>query len=127
MIQRIGRGCSLAALVLVVLSAQTPKPQAVDGTPLWRAKLAFERARANVLESRFADAASALRDASKALADYEKASPGPHAETARFIRGELDSYAPQIVRNHADALDRIDLWRQPIDDWYADTHPSARQ
>jgi len=127
MIQRIGRGCGLAALALFLLPAQTPQPQAVDGTPLLRAKLALEMARARVLEDRYADASAALRDASKALADYEKDSPGPHAETARFIRGELDSYARQIVRNHADALDRIDLWRQPVDQWYADIRPSARQ
>jgi hypothetical protein len=116
----------ITIVAAVSLSAQTA-PQPVDGTPLWRAKLALEMARARVLENRYADASASLRDASKALADYEKASPGPHAETARFIRGELDSYASQIVRNHADALDRIDLWRQPVDQWYADIHPSARQ
>jgi hypothetical protein len=96
MIQRIGRGCGLAALVLLLVSAQTPQPQPVDGTPLLRAKLALEMARARVLEDRFADAAASLRDASKALADYAKDSPGPHAETALFIRGELDSYAAQM-------------------------------
>jgi hypothetical protein len=127
MIQRIGRGCALAALVLLLVSAQTPQPQPVDGTPLLRAKLALEMARARVLEDRFADAAASLRDASKALADYAKDSPGPHAETALFIRGELDSYAAQIVRNHADALDRIDLWRQPVEQWYGAIRPSARQ
>lgn len=127
MIQRIGRGCGLAALFLFLVSAQTPQPQPVDGMPLLRAKLALETARARVLEDRFADAAAALRDASKALTDYAKDSPGPHAETARFIRSELESYATQIVRNHADAVDRIDLWRQPVEQWYADIRPSGRQ
>src|ERR1051326_1923678 len=46
------------------------------GTPLPRAKRALERARARVLEDRYTDAAAALRDASKSLADYERDSPG---------------------------------------------------
>lgn len=117
----------LCTIVAAVGLAAQPAPQPVDGTPLWRAKLAFELARARVLENRYADAAAALRDASKALADYEKASPGPHAETSRFIRGELDVYAPRMVRNHEDALDRIDLWRQPIDEWYASLRKPAGQ
>jgi len=120
----IGRVVLCAALAMGGAVAQTQK---VDGTPLWRAKLALEMARARVLEDRFADASASLRDASKALADYEKDSPGPHAETARFIRQEIEAYAPRIVRNHEDALDRIDLWRQPIDQWYGDVHKSARQ
>lgn len=119
-----GRILLCAALAMGGIVAQT---QRVDGTPLLRAKLALEMARARVLEDRFADASASLRDASRALADYQKDSPGPHAETARFIRQELDAYAPRIVGNHADALDRIDLWRQPVEQWYADTHKSARQ
>ena len=108
------------------LGAQTAA-QPVDGTPLLRAKLAFEMARARVLENRFADAGTTLRDAAQALADYQRDFPGPHAETAQFIRGEIEQYGARIERNHEDALDRIDLWRLPVERWYADLHRSARR
>jgi len=116
------RLCFGAMLAVFAAGGQTGKAIPVDGTPLWRAKLALETARARVLENRYDAASGALRDTAHALADYEKLSPGPHAETARFIRQEIESYGPQIARRHEDALDRIDLWRGPIDEWYRDVH-----
>lgn len=108
-------------VVCFALPAQT-REVPVDGTPLLRAKLALELARSRVLENRYDDASAALRLASKALGDYAKLSPGPHAETADFIRQEIARYSPRVIRNQQDALDRIDLWSEPVDKWYADTH-----
>jgi hypothetical protein len=106
------------------LVAQTrgSRDRSYDGTPLLKAKLALEMARNDVLESRFSHAASALREASKSLADYEALSPGPHAETAAFIRQEIDAYAKRIVRDHSDALDHIDLWLGPVNKWASALH-----
>jgi len=109
----------LLCAVLAVFTLGAQKTQPLDGTPLLRAKLALEMARARVLEDRYADASAALRDASRSLIDYIKDSPGPHAETADFIRQEIDVLAPRLPRNHEDTIDRIDLWRRPIDQWYA--------
>lgn len=112
------------------LSAQTAARY--DGTPLLKAKLALDRAQSTALEHRYADTAAALRDASKALGDFARDFPGPHAETADFIRREIDSYAPGLARRDRnldpqDARDRIELWREPVDHWYAELHPSAPQ
>jgi hypothetical protein len=104
--------------IVIACGAQTPAPKIpYDGTPLLKTKLALELARARVREDRFQDAASALRDAAHALADYEKLSPGPHAETAEFIRHEIEAYASKIGRNHEDAADRIDLWLERANRW----------
>jgi hypothetical protein len=105
-----------AILAVFGLGAQNTPP--ADGTPLLRAKLSLEMARARVLEDRYDDASSALRDASKALANYERDSPGPRAHTARNIRQEIDAFVPRIPHNRQDAVDRIDIWRGPIEKWY---------
>src|SRR5690242_1815945 len=93
-----------AAVVTLIASAQSPqtKPQPVNGTPLLRAKLALETARARALEDRNTEVSPALRDASKALRDYENLSPGPHAETAAYIRQEIDSFARRASRDRED-------------------------
>jgi hypothetical protein len=109
----------VALCVGLVAQTRDSRDRSYDGTPLLKAKLALEMARGAVLENRFDDAAKALRDASKALADYEVLSPGPHAETSAFIRQEIDSYARRIVRDHSDALDHIDLWLIPVNKWQA--------
>src|SRR5690242_20367925 len=115
-IVRMLRVLGCAVLMMLAAGAQTPRP--VDGTPLLRAKLALEMAHARVLENRFDAAGAALRDASKALADYENLSPGPHAETSAFIRTEMNTYAKNIAHEHGDALVRIELWQEPVDHWY---------
>ena len=112
-----------AAVVTLIASAQSPhsQPQQVDGTPLLRAKLSLEMARSRALEDRYAEVSSALRDASKALRDYENLSPGPHAETAAYIRQEIDSFARRASRDREDTVDRIQMWLGVVNQWYTAT------
>jgi hypothetical protein len=111
------------AIVALLASAQSPqtRPQPVDGTPLLRAKLALEMARSRALEDRYTDVSSALRDASKALRDYENLSPGPHAETAAYMRQVIDSFARRASRDRDDAVDRIQMWLGVVNQWYTAT------
>ena len=82
---------------------------------------ALETARSRALEDRYTEVSSALRDASKALRDYENLSPGPHAETAAFIRQEIDSFARRASRDRDDTVDRIEMWLGVVNQWYTAT------
>src|SRR5689334_2572137 len=118
------RGLLIVLGMCLAAAAQTPLPakRSVDGTPLLKARLALEQARSRVVEDRFDDAAESLRNASKALADYQDASPGPHAETAAYVREEIDTYARRIARDHSDAFDHIALWLNRVNQWRPDKH-----
>src|SRR5690242_3384798 len=89
------------------------------GTPLLSARLSLQLAKSRILEQRDAEAATALRSAAQALADYERLSPGPHDWEAEYIRGQLLDYAARLSWNESEMLDRIEyLWFSPINDWY---------
>lgn len=120
--------CKTLLCAIIAAGALGAQPaERVDGTPLWRARLALEMARARVVENRYTDASASLRDAATALADFARDFPGPHAETAAFIRQKMEAYAPNLAGNPTDALDRIDLWRQPVERWYGETHKAPPQ
>ncbi len=89
----------------------------VEGSmPLLEARDNLELARARVLEAKFKDARAPLRAAAQDLANYETLY-GAHAADVEYLRGQIDAYAQTIVRDHANAANRINAWLQPIDKW----------
>jgi Tfp pilus assembly protein PilX len=114
------RAFLLFAISAASLPAQrpaAPAPRVYDGTPLLRATLALEKARSRVLEERFTEAPAALRDAEKALRDYERDEPGPHADRSATMRQEIESAIDRGFRDPSDTVDRINVWLGELAAW----------
>ena len=91
----------------------------VEGTmPLLEARQNLRLARMRVLEDKYKDARAPLEAAVQNLAEFEKLSPGPHAQDAAYLREKIEAYAHVISRHPADALMQIDAWLDPIEKWY---------
>jgi hypothetical protein len=45
----------------------------------------------------------------------------PHAETAAYIRQEIDSFARRASRDQHDTTDRIEMWLGVVNQWYMAT------
>jgi hypothetical protein len=90
----------------------------VEGSmPLLEARQNLELAHMRVLESKFKDARAPLRAAAQDLANYEKLSPGPHANDAEYLRQQIEAYSQTIAHRPAHAAQQIEMWLQPIDKW----------
>jgi hypothetical protein len=85
--------------------------------PLLRAKENLTLARERVLAGKYKAARMPLKSAAEALANYQKLSPGPHANEAGDLRLQMDAYADRVGRDHSDALDRIRDWSGKVDAW----------
>jgi hypothetical protein len=84
--------------------------------PLLKAQQNLSLARSRIAEGKFKDAVSPLRAAAQGLAEYETFSPD-HALAAENMREQIDTYAHEIRHDHADALQRIDLWSSRVNQW----------
>jgi hypothetical protein len=94
----------------------------VEGNmPLLGAQQNLRLARMRVLEQKFKDARAPLRAAAQDLADYEKLSPGPRAQDAEYLRGQIEAYSRTIAHDHAAAANQIDAWLAPIEKWNGET------
>lgn len=74
-------------------------------------------ARSRVLEGKYKDAKAPLRAAAQALRDFERQFPGPQAQQAEYMRGQMLNLAHIIHHDHADAIRLIDEWLTPVDQW----------
>ncbi len=86
--------------------------------PLLRARQNLGLARARVLENKFKDAAAPLRAAADALDDYRRISPGPQGVTAASMAHDIRTFADAVHRLHGDALQKIDAWMGPVNQWF---------
>ena len=86
--------------------------------PLLRVKENLDLARTRVLENKAKEAAAPLEAAVRGLDQYAKLlSPGPRVEEARYLAGQIDSYAGTVRRDHSHALEFIDVWLDKVNTW----------
>ena len=103
--------------LLAVLSA-VKRERASTEMPLLSARQNLMLARSRVLEQKYADATLPLREAAEALSSFEALFPGPRAEAAHAMREDILAYAREIAHHHTDALDKINEWLDPVNQWY---------
>ncbi len=108
----------LAAIPAAVVNVRNQ-----DAMPLLKAKQNLELAKVRVLDGKYKDAVMPLRAAAEGLADYERVSPGPHAQDAEYLRQQLLSYSDQVTHHHDEADVRIDGWLDQVNAWYHGTAP----
>jgi hypothetical protein len=109
----------LLSLILVgAASASTVRIDVNEGTPLLSVSLSLQLARSRILEARPEPAAEALREAARHLTDVEALFPGPEAEQAEYMRGQILEQSARIYDNPSEIIDRIDyLWLRPVNRW----------
>ncbi len=88
-----------------------------DRMPLLMARDNLRLAQDRVWNDRFSAAAAPLRAAAEALADFEKLAPGPHVRDVEYMRQQIDSYARNIEKRHADAAKEIGYWLWQVNRW----------
>jgi hypothetical protein len=91
--------------------------QEVQGAmPLRKARENLMLARSRIVEGNFKAAVAPLRAAAEALGQYEPLSPD-HARAAETMREEIEVYASDIRHDQAGALQRVDAWITPLNQW----------
>lgn len=73
-------------------------------------------ARAAVRNNKYKEAEAALKAAAKALDGVIEAND-PHANEARQLQQEINSYAQKLQQNHTDAVTKINAWWNQTADW----------
>jgi hypothetical protein len=84
--------------------------------PLMRARQNLMLARSAANQGDYAEAQAALKGASQALQNYEQ-NGGRHANDARQLRSQIDSFDQSIQQNHTNASAKIESWWNQITDW----------
>jgi hypothetical protein len=90
-----------------------------EDVPLLRAQQNLELARARVMEGRYKEAEAPLRSAAQALQDYCSITPGPHCVTVSRIAEDMNEYSDHVDKDHA--LERIEIWLDPVAKWYQES------
>jgi len=124
--ERLAKADSLISLgdwegadaALSAVLAAVDRERASTDMPLLRARQNLMLARSRVLDQKYADAKLPLREAADALSSFAALFPGPRAETAKTIREDILAYAQEIAHHHDDAVDKIDAWLDPVNQWY---------
>jgi nitrate reductase assembly molybdenum cofactor insertion protein NarJ len=95
------------------------------------ADLPLLRARENMIVAReaaetgnYGEVRAALTSASNALREYENAQ-GRHANEARMLQSQIDSYGRTVQQNHSDAVSKIDSWWNQVADWTTTVEPKG--
>jgi len=107
-----------ADTALSAVLAAVERERASTDMPLLRARQNLMLARSRVMEQKYSDAKLPLREAADALSEFEALFPGPRAETAKTMRADIIAYARDIGHHHDDALDKINAWLDPVNQWY---------
>ena len=94
------------------------RESASEDVPLLRAQQNLDLARARVMEGKYKDAAVPLRSAAEALEEYCRTPEAPHAADARSMISRMNAYADQINKDRGNALNNIDMWLDPVRNWY---------
>ncbi len=97
-----------ASLAAVENSVQTVASQ--GDLPLVRARQNLEVARGRALEGKPGAARAPLREAARALREYESAAPASQAAEAAALRAEIEAYARRVGRDRDGAPARIDAF-----------------
>lgn len=84
--------------------------------PLLRARENLMLARESAQNGNYEEAHAALEGASRALANYAMTS-GRHANDARMLKSQIDSYDQSIRQNHNDAVQKIENWWDQTAGW----------
>jgi len=84
--------------------------------PLVRAQENLILARRNAREDNYRETRAALASSAKALAAYAQES-GPHANDAKNLQQEIQSYDQHIMKTHSDAVSKIDGWWNTASNW----------
>lgn len=84
--------------------------------PLARARENLVLARAAAEKSHFGEAHAALASASRALSSYINQG-GQHADQARSLKQQIDSYDQNLQRNHTNVVAKINQWWNTTSDW----------
>jgi hypothetical protein len=84
--------------------------------PLEQAEENLILARASARNGDYQAAEAALKTASEALSTYANEG-GPHANEARALDEEINTYVQNFQKNHADAIAKINKWWNTTADW----------
>jgi hypothetical protein len=87
--------------------------------PLAKAKENLMLARARVLEGKAKNAEAPLKEAVKALRQQEIREPDQRSTDITALRREVEALAGNIRNKPPDALDKLNLWIEMIDQWPA--------
>ena len=87
--------------------------------PLLLAKQNLLLARTRIEEGRYKAAVLPLREASNALAQFERQGYGPVSQQAADMRASIDVYSHQLGQNSG--VDRINNWMDTITHWQEQT------
>ena len=85
--------------------------------PLVRARENLALARNEVKNNKYSKAKVNLAAASKALNQYGTQSQAKHAEDAKSLGSQIESYSSSIQSKHKEALSKIDNWWNQLADW----------
>jgi hypothetical protein len=97
-----------------VCAAQSPAPQE-DNKPLLHAHQQLLLARAMIVDQNYDSAVTPLREAGRALADFQKLDHGTLGEQAGFMRQDIIDYITHLGRDAT--VDRVDDWIHKIEGW----------
>jgi hypothetical protein len=84
--------------------------------PLTRARENLILARAAAEKGNYTEAQAALKAASNALNNYINAGQ-PHAEEAKSLKQQIDTFDNSLQQNHGDAVAKINKWWNTTSDW----------
>jgi hypothetical protein len=109
---------SSAERALASVQSAVVRESANENVPLLRAQQNLELARSRVLEGKYKDAVLPLRSAAQALEEYRQMPQAPHSADAQYMIGRINAYSDQINKDRGDALTNIDMWLNPVRNWY---------
>lgn len=84
--------------------------------PLEEARQNLILARARARNRNYQESQAALRAVSDALSRYAQEG-GPHANEARAMEQEINTYIQDLKQNHVDAIAKINKWWNTVADW----------
>ena len=84
--------------------------------PIEEARENLILARARARTGNYQASRAALRAAADALSRYAQEG-GPHANEARTIEQEINTYSQELKQNHVDAIAKINKWWNTVADW----------
>ena len=102
---------------LAAVHASVVREQERGDMPLLKTRQNLELARSRVLEDKYNDASAPLRAAAEGLAAFAAQSEGPLAERASSMRSQIEDYARTVRERPSDAVDRINGWLDPVNEW----------
>lgn len=111
-----GRNLVLADAALADVQQGVTINQVEANLPLARARANLILARAAAEKENYSEAKAALNAASKALASFGSEG-GPHADEARNLEQQIESFDRNLQQNRTGAVSKINQWWNQTSNW----------